>query len=318
MGRRGYPPEFRRKVLDLVDAGRPIAEVAQALGSSGQSSYSWRRQDRIDRGLEPGLTSAEQAELAVAKRRIAELETELHAMRRAMELVRAVVPPKAVPGGRGDGCRAHPGRGGLPGPGRVDLGLLRLQVPPAVPAIGSPRLADRPDRRGPPALPWHLRRPAGACRAAPWPRDPGRPQRRCPAAAPRRPGRRHRPAQVAPRQARPGRHRPGRPPVLPHRAQPAVGDRQHRAPHQRGQALLRGGPGHRLAAGGRLVDRCRAHSGARDHRIGHGHRPAHPPTGVVVHSDQGVQFASWAFTQRAKDSGLVPSMAASATATTTR
>ena len=32
MGRRGYPPEFRRKVLDLVEAGRPIAEVAQALG----------------------------------------------------------------------------------------------------------------------------------------------------------------------------------------------------------------------------------------------------------------------------------------------
>ena len=65
MGRRGYPPEFRRKVLDLVD-----------------------------RGLEPGLTSSEQAELAVAKRRIAELETELHAMRRAMELVRAMMPPK--------------------------------------------------------------------------------------------------------------------------------------------------------------------------------------------------------------------------------
>ena len=33
-----------------------------------------------------------------------------------------------------------------------------------------------------------------------------------------------------------------------------------------------------------------------------------PPAGAVIHSDQGVQFASWAFTQRAKDSGLVPSM----------
>ena len=60
MGRRGYPPEFRRKVLDLVEAGRPVAEVAQALGISDQSIYTWRRQDRIDRGLEPGLTSAEQ------------------------------------------------------------------------------------------------------------------------------------------------------------------------------------------------------------------------------------------------------------------
>jgi transposase-like protein len=59
VGRRGYPPEFRRKVLDLVEAGRPIAEVAKALGISDQSIYSWRRQDRIDRGLEPGLTSSE-------------------------------------------------------------------------------------------------------------------------------------------------------------------------------------------------------------------------------------------------------------------
>jgi transposase len=94
VGRRGYPPEFRRKVLDLVEAGRPIAEVAQALGISDQSIYTWRRQDRIDRGLVPGLSSAEKAELAVAKRRIAELETELRATRRAMELVREVVPPK--------------------------------------------------------------------------------------------------------------------------------------------------------------------------------------------------------------------------------
>jgi transposase len=93
-GRRGYPPEFRGKVLDPVEAGRPIAEVAQALGISAQSIYSWRRQDRIDRGLEPGLTSAERSELAAAKRRIAELETELRAMRRAMGLVREVVAPK--------------------------------------------------------------------------------------------------------------------------------------------------------------------------------------------------------------------------------
>jgi transposase-like protein len=94
MGRRGYPPEFRCRVLDLVEAGRPIAEVAKALGISDQSIYTWRRQDRIDRALEPGLTSTEKGELVAAKRRIAELETELRAIRRAMELVREVVPPK--------------------------------------------------------------------------------------------------------------------------------------------------------------------------------------------------------------------------------
>ena len=29
---RTYPAEFRRKVLDLVEAGRPVAEVAEQLG----------------------------------------------------------------------------------------------------------------------------------------------------------------------------------------------------------------------------------------------------------------------------------------------
>lgn len=42
--------------------------------------YTWRRQARIDAGLEAGVTTSEQAELAAAKRRIRELETELAAI----------------------------------------------------------------------------------------------------------------------------------------------------------------------------------------------------------------------------------------------
>jgi len=91
---RSYPPEFRRKVLDLVAAGRPVAEVAEALGVSGQTIYNWRQQDAIDRGAEPGLTSTERAELTAAKRRIRELEAELAATKRARELLREAVRPK--------------------------------------------------------------------------------------------------------------------------------------------------------------------------------------------------------------------------------
>ena len=94
MGRRGYPPEFRRKVLDLVAAGRPVVDVARDLGISAQSIYTWRRQDRIDKGLEPGLNRAEKSELTAAKRRIAELEAELAVHRRASELLGKVMPPK--------------------------------------------------------------------------------------------------------------------------------------------------------------------------------------------------------------------------------
>ncbi len=36
-------------------------------------------------------------------------------------------------------------------------------------------------------------------------------------------------------------------------------------------------------------------------------RPA-TGSGLIIHSDQGVQFTSWAFTRRAQESGLRPSM----------
>jgi transposase-like protein len=93
MGRRGYPPEFRRKVLDLVEAGRPIAEIAKALGISAQSISIWRRQDRIDKGLLAGLSSHEHEELVAARRRITQLETELAVTRRAAELLTEQASP---------------------------------------------------------------------------------------------------------------------------------------------------------------------------------------------------------------------------------
>jgi len=43
MARRGYPPEFRRRVVDLLEAGRKISEIALELGVSQQTIYVWRR-----------------------------------------------------------------------------------------------------------------------------------------------------------------------------------------------------------------------------------------------------------------------------------
>jgi transposase-like protein len=91
---RRYPAEFRRKVLDLIEAGRPVAEIAAQLGVTGQTIYNWRHQDQIDRGLRTGLSSVESAELTAAKRRIRELETELAVMRRANELLKEQTDPK--------------------------------------------------------------------------------------------------------------------------------------------------------------------------------------------------------------------------------
>ncbi len=79
-------------MLDLVASGRKVSEVAFDLAISEQAIYSWLRQDRIDRGLEPGLTTPERAELRAAKHRIADLEVELAIHRR--------FTPNAVPAWR--------------------------------------------------------------------------------------------------------------------------------------------------------------------------------------------------------------------------
>jgi transposase-like protein len=54
MARSGYPPEFRRRAVELVEGGRKVAEVAANLEISEQTIYTWRRQARIDAGLEAG------------------------------------------------------------------------------------------------------------------------------------------------------------------------------------------------------------------------------------------------------------------------
>ncbi len=93
MARRGYPAEYRLRVLKLIEAGRRVVEIAADLGISEQAIYTWRRQDRIDRQLEPGLASAERAELLAARKRVRELETELQVHRRAAELLKEKARP---------------------------------------------------------------------------------------------------------------------------------------------------------------------------------------------------------------------------------
>lgn len=94
MGRRGYPAEFRRRVVELVESGRPVKELAEDLGVSQQTIYTWRKQARIDRGEEAGLTTAEHAELAAMRRRVRELEAEVAVHRRATELLKENAGPK--------------------------------------------------------------------------------------------------------------------------------------------------------------------------------------------------------------------------------
>lgn len=91
---RRYPAEFRQKVLDLIESGRSVAEVADLVGVTAQTIYNWRNQDQIDRGLREGVTTRESAELTAARKRIRTLETELAVVRRANDLLKEQTDPK--------------------------------------------------------------------------------------------------------------------------------------------------------------------------------------------------------------------------------
>jgi len=94
MGKKGYPPEFRQRAVDLIASGRKVCDVARDLDISDQTVYNWRRQDRVDRGIEKGVSTAESAKLKAAKTKIAALEAELAFHRRAAELLKERTDPK--------------------------------------------------------------------------------------------------------------------------------------------------------------------------------------------------------------------------------
>ena len=83
---RRYPPEVRRQVIELARSGTKVAALVEVFGVSEASIYNWLKQDRIDRGEVEGLSTDQALELAAAKRRIKQLETELAVARKVNEV----------------------------------------------------------------------------------------------------------------------------------------------------------------------------------------------------------------------------------------
>ncbi|MFL6134016.1 MAG: transposase [Nocardioidaceae bacterium] len=77
------PPEFRRRALDLVAQGEPVAQVAKNLGISESCLRRWRSQADVDAGRVEGLTSTEKRELVELRRKNRVLETEVEILKRA-------------------------------------------------------------------------------------------------------------------------------------------------------------------------------------------------------------------------------------------
>jgi transposase len=83
---KSYPPEFRRRVIELMRAGGLARAVARDLGLSEATIYRWVAQEEVDLGERPGLRSNEHIELSRARARIKELEAELELTRKASAL----------------------------------------------------------------------------------------------------------------------------------------------------------------------------------------------------------------------------------------
>jgi len=77
------PPEFRRRALDLLAQGEPVARVARDLGVSESCLRRWREVDDVDAGRKEGVSSDEKKELVELRRRNRVLEMELEILKRA-------------------------------------------------------------------------------------------------------------------------------------------------------------------------------------------------------------------------------------------
>ena len=77
------PPEFRRRALDLVAMGEPVAQVAKGLGISEGTLRRWMAIDAVDSGRVEGLASAEKRDLIELRRKTRVLEMENEILKRA-------------------------------------------------------------------------------------------------------------------------------------------------------------------------------------------------------------------------------------------
>jgi transposase len=109
-GRRPYPPEFKREAVEPYRrSGTSIKTIAGELGVATESLRAWNKQQAIDAGERPGLSSREREELAELRRKLRRVEQERDLLKRAVAFfARETESGERVPvhlGGEGP----HPG-----------------------------------------------------------------------------------------------------------------------------------------------------------------------------------------------------------------
>ena len=75
--RAPYPPELKRRLIELARAGRTPESLAEDLEPTAQCIRNWIKQADLDEGKRSdGLTSAERDELTRPRRELRELREE--------------------------------------------------------------------------------------------------------------------------------------------------------------------------------------------------------------------------------------------------
>ena len=81
MGRRAYPAEFRRRVLDLLAGGRKVVSLSRDLGVSEQTIYTWRRRFGTSQVDDVRRLKQLETENARLKKLVAERDLEIEVMK---------------------------------------------------------------------------------------------------------------------------------------------------------------------------------------------------------------------------------------------
>jgi transposase len=75
--RKRYAPEFKRRMVELVRAGRSPEDLAREFEPSPNTIRKWATQADIDEGLRAeGLSTKERKELRELRRKVKQLELE--------------------------------------------------------------------------------------------------------------------------------------------------------------------------------------------------------------------------------------------------
>lgn len=83
-GRKPYPMEFRRQIVEMVRAGRTPEALSREFEPSAEAIRSWVRKADVEEGRgEDGLTSTEHGELERLRRENRRLKEEREILKKA-------------------------------------------------------------------------------------------------------------------------------------------------------------------------------------------------------------------------------------------